>query len=226
MRAELLHDLPPGYEGHANGTGSMNSELFVAYFQHFANHVKPSKICQFYFLLITIFRMCHCQLLISRNNNNACGIEPYSPQIFAEEDFARSATFERDIQAEPSHDQQTIAWSGQQAAAVENYLLLQHIIMQPGRSHQQDRQEVVPDEAENRTHISQANYNENGTVANRPRATKQKRPNIYACILTSTPWPGREEEFVDSPDEDWMKCGTCEQWWHEKCSSYEGCGQF
>ncbi|KAJ8884530.1 hypothetical protein PR048_016387 [Dryococelus australis] len=38
--------------------------------------------------------------------------------------------------------------------------------------------------------------------------------------------PGREEEFVGPPDEDWVKCGTCEEWWHEKCSSYQGSGQF
>ncbi|KAJ8885060.1 hypothetical protein PR048_011256 [Dryococelus australis] len=94
-------------------------------------------------------------------------------------------------------------------------------------------------------------------VANRPRATKRKIPNISASILTSTPvidfllekehdkenkskpkeernakiaakklfqkstepqentqpilCPGCEEEFVDPPDEDWVKCGTCEQ---------------
>ncbi|KAJ8884128.1 hypothetical protein PR048_015985 [Dryococelus australis] len=135
----------------------------------------------------------------------ACGIEPYNPQIFSGEDFAPSATIERDLQAEPSHDQSTIALSGQQAAAVENDLPLQHIIIQPGTSHQQDHPEVVPDEAENLTHISESNDNENVPkpttsrgqvslnsiipfpVANRPRATKRMRPNVYACILTCTP---------------------------------------
>nr|CAD7595871.1 unnamed protein product [Timema genevievae] len=38
--------------------------------------------------------------------------------------------------------------------------------------------------------------------------------------------PGCEEEFIDPPNEDWVKCGACGQWWHEDCSSYEGCGQF
>ncbi|KAJ8887212.1 hypothetical protein PR048_013427 [Dryococelus australis] len=163
MRAELLHDFPPGSGGHANKTGWMNSELFVAYLQHFVNH------------------------------------------IFAEEDFVLSATTERDIQAEPSHDQPTIALSGQQAAAVEGDLPLQHIIMQPGTFLQEDQPEVAPDEAENLTHISESN--DNGSVpkpttsrgqvslnsikpfpvANRPIASKRKRPNVSASILTSTP---------------------------------------
>ncbi|KAJ8888764.1 hypothetical protein PR048_008256 [Dryococelus australis] len=137
----------------------------------------------------------------------ACGIEPYNPQIFAAEDFAPSATTERDLQEESSHDQPTIASSGQQTAAVENDLPLQQIIMQPGTAHQQDRPEVVPDEAENLTCISESNDNGNGNVpkpttsrgqvslnsikpfpvVNMPRATKRKIPDVSAAFLTSTP---------------------------------------
>ncbi|KAJ8889408.1 hypothetical protein PR048_008907, partial [Dryococelus australis] len=128
--------------------------------------------------------------------------------------------------------------------------------MQTGKSYLQDHPEVVPDEAENLTHISESNDNGNVPkpttsrgqvslnlikpfpVANRPRDTKRKRTkNVSASILTSTPvkdfllknqpalCPGCEGEFVDPPDKEWMKCGTCEQWWHEKCSSYEGFDQ-
>ncbi|KAJ8869440.1 hypothetical protein PR048_028430 [Dryococelus australis] len=210
MRTELLHDLPPGYEGHASGTAIKNLPILllvdnhishvslpainfsrnnniaiVGYLPHATHRLQPldvfiififTPLKIFYSQAFNNFMVYHPgQAITDRDvayiraatvanavkGFKACGIEPYSPQIFDEEDFARSATIERDIQAEPSHDQQTIALSGQQAAAVENDLLLQHIIMQPGRSHQQDRQEVVPDEAENRTHISQANYNEN-----------------------------------------------------------------
>ncbi|KAJ8883807.1 hypothetical protein PR048_015662 [Dryococelus australis] len=136
----------------------------------------------------------------------ACGIEPYNSQIFAEEDFAPSATTERDLKVEPSHDQPTIALSGQQPAIVENDLSLQHIIMEPGTSHLQHHLKVVPDEAENLTHISESNDNENipkpttisrgqvslnsikpFPVANSPSAAKRKRPKVSANILTSTP---------------------------------------
>ncbi|KAJ8868228.1 hypothetical protein PR048_032037, partial [Dryococelus australis] len=175
----------------------------------------------------------------------ACGFVPYKPQSFANEGFEPSDTAERDLQAEPFHDQPTISLSGQQAAEVANYLLIPHIVMQPGTTYLQVHPEVVPDEAENLVHISEHNNNENMPkpmtsrrqvslnlskpfpLANRPRATKQKRPNVSASILTSTPKderntkkaamklfqkstkrqettqpilsPGCEEDFVDPP---------------------------
>lgn len=38
--------------------------------------------------------------------------------------------------------------------------------------------------------------------------------------------PACEEEYKDPPDEDWIKCSSCEEWWHDACSNYEGTDKF
>nr|CAD7198539.1 unnamed protein product [Timema douglasi] len=54
--------------------------------------------------------------------------------------------------------------------------------------------------------------------------TNQKLLMLKQRLLFVVPiW---EEEFVDPPNEEWVKCGDCGQWWHEDWSSYESCGQF
>ncbi|KAJ8885059.1 hypothetical protein PR048_011255 [Dryococelus australis] len=131
MRAELLHDLPPGSEGHASETGWMKSELFVTYRQHFVNHT-PTLGCFIFLPLKTFYRQACDNFMVSHPGQaitdrdvaqiydtallragtvanavkcfKACGIEPYNPQIFAEEYLAPSTTTERDLQAEPSYD--------------------------------------------------------------------------------------------------------------------------
>ncbi|PSN44673.1 hypothetical protein C0J52_15628 [Blattella germanica] len=37
--------------------------------------------------------------------------------------------------------------------------------------------------------------------------------------------PGCDLEYEDPPTEDWIKCDSCDEWWHENCTSYEG-GRF
>ncbi|KAK5640251.1 hypothetical protein RI129_011062 [Pyrocoelia pectoralis] len=38
--------------------------------------------------------------------------------------------------------------------------------------------------------------------------------------------PGCEESFLLTPNDDWIQCNYCEEWWHEACSPYEGIGAF
>lgn len=37
--------------------------------------------------------------------------------------------------------------------------------------------------------------------------------------------PACEEKYEEPPEEDWIQCNNCGDWWHEKCSNYE-CGLF
>lgn len=34
--------------------------------------------------------------------------------------------------------------------------------------------------------------------------------------------PACEEEFKEPPEENWIQCTKCREWWHEDCSNYEG----
>lgn len=38
--------------------------------------------------------------------------------------------------------------------------------------------------------------------------------------------PGCSETFLETPNDDWIQCSYCEEWWHEDCSPYEGIGAF
>lgn len=38
--------------------------------------------------------------------------------------------------------------------------------------------------------------------------------------------PGCEESFSETPNDDWVQCNYCKEWWHEACSSFEGKGAF
>lgn len=38
--------------------------------------------------------------------------------------------------------------------------------------------------------------------------------------------PGCEETYNETPNDDWVQCNHCEEWWHEACSPYEGVGAF
>lgn len=38
--------------------------------------------------------------------------------------------------------------------------------------------------------------------------------------------PGCFEAYEETPNDEWIKCNQCEEWWHEDCSPYEGIGVF
>lgn len=38
--------------------------------------------------------------------------------------------------------------------------------------------------------------------------------------------PGCEESFLETPNDAWVQCNYCQEWWHEDCSLYEGVGAF
>lgn len=38
--------------------------------------------------------------------------------------------------------------------------------------------------------------------------------------------PACEEEYTDPPEEDWIQCFKCQEWWHDACSNYEGGSNF
>lgn len=52
------------------------------------------------------------------------------------------------------------------------------------------------------------------------------KPSTSSAQTTSVeeiyPCPGCGQTFSD----DWIQCERCEEWWHEACSAYEGCGPF
>lgn len=50
-----------------------------------------------------------------------------------------------------------------------------------------------------------------------PKKTPKKK--MWKC-------PPCGEVYVDPPDDDWIGCFKCEEWWHEACTSYEGEGNF
>ncbi|KAF5282004.1 hypothetical protein FQA39_LY00528 [Lamprigera yunnana] len=39
-------------------------------------------------------------------------------------------------------------------------------------------------------------------------------------------WPECEEKYTEPPEEDWIICHVCKDWWHEACTSYEGMRNF
>ncbi|GBL93881.1 hypothetical protein AVEN_153640-1 [Araneus ventricosus] len=47
-------------------------------------------------------------------------------------------------------------------------------------------------------------------------------PSTSSANNEGTIGPGCEQTY----DEDWIQNGLCKEWWHEKCSSYEGSGAF
>ena len=39
--------------------------------------------------------------------------------------------------------------------------------------------------------------------------------------------PGCNEKYYEAPpEEEWIKCNECKEWWHEDCSNYEDAGHF
>ena len=38
--------------------------------------------------------------------------------------------------------------------------------------------------------------------------------------------PSCHEVCIEPVSEDWIQCYDCLKWWHEKCTSYSGLGQF
>lgn len=69
---------------------------------------------------------------------------------------------------------------------------------------------------------------------NKLKKTNQKTPfknttetkNIFKNSEENVTCPGCDETFYGTPHEIWVQCNSCEQWWHEECSSYEGNGIF
>lgn len=331
MRAELLENAPPGSVGYGSDNGWVNTELFLAFLQHFAKHVKPT--AETPVLLLVDNHSSHITLLainFCRDNNiimlgfpphtthrlqpldvaffgplktffsqasdnfsvshpgqgitdynigellstayfkaatvgnavkgfRACGIEPFNPQVFGDEDFAPAATTERSFHEimDPQHN---ITDPPQTSASSQNTEPSQQIVTsEPGPS--------------NRPQFSLANHKSIYDVKPLPNATRGKRNRQVKCatIITSTPvkiklmekekekeekqkrkveraakksakklkfevskphpeekdifCPGCDELYCDPPNEDWIQCSACHEWWHETCSNYEG-GRF
>lgn len=43
-----------------------------------------------------------------------------------------------------------------------------------------------------------------------------EQPSTYSANIIC---PVCEEEFTESPEEDWIQCTKCKEWWHEACSN-------
>lgn len=66
-------------------------------------------------------------------------------------------------------------------------------------------------------------------AANKPPKTIPTKVIFSGKASTSSAkiiCPACEMEYTDPPEEDWIQCHVCEEWWHEACSSYEGGGKF
>ncbi|CAH1960858.1 unnamed protein product [Acanthoscelides obtectus] len=50
-------------------------------------------------------------------------------------------------------------------------------------------------------------------------ASSEESKQKYYC-------PGCGELYVDPPTENWVQCTGCLEWWHDKCSRFEGRGDF
>ena len=49
---------------------------------------------------------------------------------------------------------------------------------------------------------------------------KKGRIGEWQCLICSEP-------YINPPTEDWIQCDTSyKEWYHEKCTSYDGCGKF
>ncbi|GBN27201.1 hypothetical protein AVEN_46588-1 [Araneus ventricosus] len=76
-------------------------------------------------------------------------------------------------------------------------------------------------------------FKKNGDKTEEGKALKAKKKLILNSIENLVPktssannegtiCPGCEHTY----DADWIQSGLCKEWWHEKCSSYEGSGVF
>lgn len=63
------------------------------------------------------------------------------------------------------------------------------------------------------------NVNKTKKQSSEYSVSKPSSQNSVSC-------PACEEDYVDPPDEDWIQCSACSEWWHETCSNYEGGGRF
>jgi hypothetical protein len=57
-------------------------------------------------------------------------------------------------------------------------------------------------------------YTSTGSSTTRP-TNKRVKGIVYVC-------PGCSEVYPDPPTEPGVKCSSCDEWWHEACTSYEG----
>lgn len=51
------------------------------------------------------------------------------------------------------------------------------------------------------------------------RDDNENDENEYFCPLCG-------EKYIYPPNEDWIKCTSCENWWHEQCTSFENISNF
>ena len=59
------------------------------------------------------------------------------------------------------------------------------------------------------------------TVEKSTEATA-KKCGALKHSLTDVRCPACDEVYQDPPDEDWIQCASCQRWWHENCSAYDG----
>lgn len=71
---------------------------------------------------------------------------------------------------------------------------------------------------------SLSSYSPNVNSSSSHSFTKAKK--IKGTMDKDVSCPVCEEQYDEPPDEDWIMCRVCKDWWHEACSNYEGNGHF
>ncbi|KAJ4427663.1 hypothetical protein ANN_25311 [Periplaneta americana] len=74
---------------------------------------------------------------------------------------------------------------------------------------------------ERNSKVNVANRKLTFKTGTKEKKEKSKKPESSEKTIC----PGCDMDYEDPPTEDWIKCDSCEEWWHEKCTSYEG-GRF
>ncbi|KAJ4440102.1 hypothetical protein ANN_08235 [Periplaneta americana] len=76
-------------------------------------------------------------------------------------------------------------------------------------------------EMERNSKVNVSNRKLTFKTGTKEKKEKSKKPESSEKTIC----PGCDMDYENPPTEDWIKCDSCEEWWHEKCTSYEG-GRF
>lgn len=66
---------------------------------------------------------------------------------------------------------------------------------------------------------NQKNPNENKNKVRKKHDERKSECEVILC-------PGCEETYQDPPTEEWIQCTSCQLWWHEACSNFDGINYF